>query len=122
MEQTNQTQQRAGAHWIDLLSPEELSEKFPWLNTTGIALGSYGTQCEGYFDPWSLLSAMKQKVSFLFLTSHTSPLSVSLSVSVSVSSIRQSTLASSISLEKSQTPPSPIPLPLLSVKISSLTM
>jgi FAD-dependent oxidoreductase domain-containing protein 1 len=63
MEQTNLTQKNAGAAWIDLLTPEQLSQKFPWLNTSGIALGSLGTQCEGYFDPWSLLSAMKLKVS-----------------------------------------------------------
>ncbi len=62
MEQTNKIQRESGAHWVDLFSPSELSSRFPWLNTTGIALGSYGTKNEGYFDPWSLLSALKLKV------------------------------------------------------------
>lgn len=66
MERTHLTQRKAGANWIDLLNPEDLSAKFPWLNTNGIALGSFGNQNEGYFDPWSLLAAMKQKV-VLFL-------------------------------------------------------
>ncbi len=66
MEQTNKIQRESGATWVDLLSPSELSHQFPWLNTSGIALGSYGRRNEGYFDPWSLLSALKLKV-LLFL-------------------------------------------------------
>lgn len=61
MEQTNKIQRESGATWVDLLSPSELSHQFPWLNTSGIALGSYGRENEGYFDPWSLLSALKLK-------------------------------------------------------------
>ena len=29
---------------IELFSPSELRAKFPWLNTDGVALGSYGEQ------------------------------------------------------------------------------
>jgi FAD-dependent oxidoreductase domain-containing protein 1 len=43
------------------LTPEQLKAKFPWLNLDGIALGSFGESNEGYFDPWSLLCAMKAK-------------------------------------------------------------
>lgn len=66
MEQTNKIQRESGATWVDLLSPSELSHQFPWLNTSGIALGSYGRENEGYFDPWSLLSALKLKVLIFF--------------------------------------------------------
>jgi FAD-dependent oxidoreductase domain-containing protein 1 len=61
LEANNRTQHNAGADWITLMTPDKLKEKFPWLNTDGIALGSYGTKNEGYFDPWSLLNAFKSK-------------------------------------------------------------
>ncbi len=54
-----------------------LKEKFPWLNTDGIAIGCYGklkgifpfirmseilgVQNEGWLDPWALLTAFRQK-------------------------------------------------------------
>lgn len=31
------------------------------MNTDGIALGSFSSQNEGYFDPWSYLNIMKKK-------------------------------------------------------------
>lgn len=34
--------------------------RFPWLNTDGVALGSFGSRNEGYFDPWALLQAMRK--------------------------------------------------------------
>lgn len=59
--ENNRTQHNCGADWIKIMHPPELKEKFPWLNLEGIALGSYGQKNEGYFDPWSLLSALKAK-------------------------------------------------------------
>lgn len=56
----NQLQQSLGAD-IDLLSPSQLKEKFPWLNTDDILLGSFGKSGEGWFDPWSLLRGLKRK-------------------------------------------------------------
>ncbi|XP_020624581.1 FAD-dependent oxidoreductase domain-containing protein 1-like [Orbicella faveolata] len=53
-------QRKLDCHVI-LLSPSELSERFPWINTDGIALASLGTGSEGWFDPWSLLNAFKRK-------------------------------------------------------------
>lgn len=44
-----------------LLTAKGLKEKFPWINTNGIALGSYGLENEGWFDPWALLSAFRYK-------------------------------------------------------------
>ncbi|XP_063167528.1 FAD-dependent oxidoreductase domain-containing protein 1 [Candoia aspera] len=46
---------------VSLLSPAQLKKKFPWLNTDGVALASYGLENEGWFDPWILLNAFKRK-------------------------------------------------------------
>ena len=46
---------------IHLLSREELQVQFPWLNTKDLALGSFGKSGEGWFDPWALLMAFKEK-------------------------------------------------------------
>jgi FAD-dependent oxidoreductase domain-containing protein 1 len=54
------TQTRLGAD-IALMSPEELKAKFPWLNTAGLAGGSFGRRNEGWTDPYSLLQAFKRK-------------------------------------------------------------
>ncbi len=47
------------------MSPSKLSRRFPWLNTEGIALGSYGYENEGWFDPWALLSCLRLKAMHL---------------------------------------------------------
>ncbi|CAH1389191.1 unnamed protein product [Nezara viridula] len=53
--------QRSLGAKVELLSPEELKQKFPWLNVENIALGSHGLENEGWFDPYSLLFAFKNK-------------------------------------------------------------
>ncbi|XP_029842065.2 FAD-dependent oxidoreductase domain-containing protein 1 [Ixodes scapularis] len=53
-------QEECGAK-VELLRPPELKQQFPWLNTDGIALGSHGLENEGWFDPWSLLTAFRRK-------------------------------------------------------------
>ncbi|KAM6907367.1 FAD-dependent oxidoreductase domain-containing protein 1 [Xenentodon cancila] len=60
MEQNYNTQRQAGAK-VALLSPTQLKEKFPWINTDGVALASHGLENEGWFDPWTLLNAFKRK-------------------------------------------------------------
>uniref|UniRef100_A0A669F7G1 FAD-dependent oxidoreductase domain-containing protein 1 n=1 Tax=Oreochromis niloticus TaxID=8128 RepID=A0A669F7G1_ORENI len=60
MEENYSTQRYAGAK-VSLLSPTQLKEKFPWLNTEGVVLASYGLENEGWFDPWTLLNAFKRK-------------------------------------------------------------
>jgi len=52
-----------GISWMQLLDRTNLSILFPWLNTQDILSGSFGTMNEGYFDPWSLLQALRTKVS-----------------------------------------------------------
>ncbi|MBL8710271.1 MAG: FAD-binding oxidoreductase [Rhodospirillaceae bacterium] len=44
-----------------LLSTQELSNAFPWLNTLDLAGGSFGPVNEGWTDPYSLLQAFKRK-------------------------------------------------------------
>lgn len=60
LRENNAVQHAAGAPWIRLMDPLQLSAKFPWLRTDGIALGAFGQQNEGYFDPWVLLQAMRK--------------------------------------------------------------
>uniref|UniRef100_T1H350 FAD-dependent oxidoreductase domain-containing protein 1 n=1 Tax=Megaselia scalaris TaxID=36166 RepID=T1H350_MEGSC len=45
----------------ELLVADKLKAKFPWLNTDGLALGCYGLEKEGWFDPWALLMGFKNK-------------------------------------------------------------
>jgi glycine/D-amino acid oxidase-like deaminating enzyme len=51
------------AHGVDvaLLGPRDLSARFPWLLTDGIAQGSLGLSGEGWFDGYSLLQAFRRK-------------------------------------------------------------
>ncbi|XP_062870739.1 FAD-dependent oxidoreductase domain-containing protein 1 [Trichomycterus rosablanca] len=60
MEENYVTQRDTGAK-VMLLSPTQLKERFPWVNTDGIVLASYGFENEGWFDPWSLLNAFRRK-------------------------------------------------------------
>ncbi|XP_061595098.1 FAD-dependent oxidoreductase domain-containing protein 1 [Cololabis saira] len=60
MEQNYNTQRQAGAK-VALLSPSQLKEKFPWVNTEDVALASHGLENEGWFDPWTLLNAFRRK-------------------------------------------------------------
>uniref|UniRef100_A0A3Q3RHT1 FAD-dependent oxidoreductase domain-containing protein 1 n=1 Tax=Mastacembelus armatus TaxID=205130 RepID=A0A3Q3RHT1_9TELE len=60
MEENYNTQRNAGAK-VSLLSPTQLKEKFPWINTDDVVLASYGLENEGWFDPWTLLNAFRRK-------------------------------------------------------------
>uniref|UniRef100_A0AAR2LSM4 FAD-dependent oxidoreductase domain-containing protein 1 n=1 Tax=Pygocentrus nattereri TaxID=42514 RepID=A0AAR2LSM4_PYGNA len=60
MEENYTIQRDLGAKVI-LLSPTQLKDRFPWINTDGIALASYGLENEGWFDPWTLLNAFRCK-------------------------------------------------------------
>lgn len=53
---------------VELMSPEKLKKKFPWMNTEDIALGSYGLQNEGWFDPCLLMAALKMKLASMNTT------------------------------------------------------
>nr|XP_035955175.1 FAD-dependent oxidoreductase domain-containing protein 1 isoform X2 [Halichoerus grypus] len=61
MESSVKVQRQEGAK-VCLMSPEQLRNKFPWINTEGVALASYGMEYEGWFDPWCLLQGLRRKV------------------------------------------------------------
>ncbi|KAL8173757.1 UNVERIFIED_CONTAM: FAD-dependent oxidoreductase domain-containing protein 1 [Gekko kuhli] len=60
LEENVKIQRTEGAE-VSLLSPAQLQKKFPWLNTDDVALASYGLENEGWFDPWTLLNALRHK-------------------------------------------------------------
>lgn len=43
---------------VEILTAKQIKRKFPWLRTDDIALGCYGYESEGWFDPWALLTGM----------------------------------------------------------------
>ncbi|NWH41561.1 FXRD1 protein, partial [Chloropsis hardwickii] len=64
LEATVQFQRDEGVQ-VTLLSPTQLKEKFPWINTEDVAVASYGLEDEGWFDPWTLLNALRRKATSL---------------------------------------------------------
>ena len=52
----------------ELLDRQGLRNRFPWLNVSDVTLGSYGLGKEGWFNPLSLLIALKCKVAHLDTT------------------------------------------------------
>ena len=65
LRQSHTHQHECGANWIELLNKSQMNRQFPWLQLENdeheVTLGSFGHKNEGYFDPWSLLQAMKAK-------------------------------------------------------------
>jgi FAD-dependent oxidoreductase domain-containing protein 1 len=46
---------------VALLTPAQLAERFPWLETADLAAGTLGLQGEGWFDGYLLLTALGRK-------------------------------------------------------------
>ncbi len=46
---------------VALLSPDELTTRFPWMSADGIALASLGLRGEGWFDGYALMRAFRRK-------------------------------------------------------------
>jgi len=46
---------------ISLLDRKGLQKKFSWMNCDDVELGAVGNTGEGWFDPWSLLTAVQRK-------------------------------------------------------------
>lgn len=57
----NHAAQRDMGADVALLTPGQLRERFPWLSTDGVTLGSLGLSAEGWFDGYSLLQALRRK-------------------------------------------------------------
>ena len=47
---------------VELIEYCDLKQQFPWINTADISLASLGLGKEGWFDPWLLLNAFKNKL------------------------------------------------------------
>ncbi|MCU0856387.1 MAG: FAD-binding oxidoreductase [Rhodobacteraceae bacterium] len=45
---------------IEALTPADLAARFPWLDLTGIGIGTFGRSGEGWFDAWSLLTLVQR--------------------------------------------------------------
>jgi FAD-dependent oxidoreductase domain-containing protein 1 len=43
-----------------LLGPSELTARFPWLSTEGLALGCFGLSGEGWLDPYSFMTLFRK--------------------------------------------------------------
>jgi glycine/D-amino acid oxidase-like deaminating enzyme len=67
LETNNRLQLSEGAN-IQLLDRDRLHEKFPWLQTAGVALGSWGATGEGWFDGYTLMQALRRKARSLGVT------------------------------------------------------
>lgn len=57
----NHAVQQAHGVDVELMRPERLKAKFPWVSTEGVALASHGLADEGWFDGYSLLQAFRKK-------------------------------------------------------------
>lgn len=62
--QNSKLQNSLGAKNV-VLTVDKMKRMFPWINTDGIAAGCLGLEKEGWFDPWSLLCALKKKALYL---------------------------------------------------------
>ena len=67
LEQNHRLQRDHGVD-VALLEPRDLSARFPWLSTEGVAAGSLGLSGEGWFDGYSLLQAFGRKARALGVT------------------------------------------------------
>lgn len=64
----NHEVQRACGGDVAMLTPEELKQRFPWLNTDGLVAGSLGLTGEGWFNGPLLLAALRTKARALGAT------------------------------------------------------
>lgn len=46
---------------VDLLTPEQAQQRFPWLNVEDIGIATYGAANEGWFDAWALLQLVRRE-------------------------------------------------------------
>ena len=53
--------QRAAGVAVELMGPNALAARFPWLSVDGVGIGSHGLDGEGWFDGPALLAAYRRK-------------------------------------------------------------
>ncbi|MEJ8476770.1 NAD(P)/FAD-dependent oxidoreductase [Roseibium algae] len=59
--ETNHAKQISHGADIAFLNQTDLAQKFPWLNTDGLAAGCHGLTGEGWFDGYGLMQAFRKK-------------------------------------------------------------
>jgi glycine/D-amino acid oxidase-like deaminating enzyme len=59
--QSNHRIQKAENVDVDLLSPQQLQQRFAWMNVADLAAGSLGNSGEGWLDAYSLMRGMRRK-------------------------------------------------------------
>jgi FAD-dependent oxidoreductase domain-containing protein 1 len=59
--EANHAIQREHGVNVALLDRHGLKSRFPWLDTSDLAAGSFGLSGEGWFDGWTLLQAFRRK-------------------------------------------------------------
>jgi FAD-dependent oxidoreductase domain-containing protein 1 len=66
-EANNRDQSALGAD-VTLLAPDDLAQRFPWLATEDLAIGSLGLSGEGWFDGYGLMQAFRKAARALGVT------------------------------------------------------
>ena len=59
--ENHKVQREHGAE-VELIEASQMELRFPWINPAGLSIGSLGVGKEGWFDPWLLLSAFRNKI------------------------------------------------------------
>ncbi len=59
--EANCARQRALGAEVEMLRPDELAARFPWLDVTGLAGAGLGLKNEGWIDPEALLHGLRRK-------------------------------------------------------------
>src|SRR3546814_18692005 len=57
----NALMQRKHGASIDILTPDETTKLYPWLNLDDIGITTYGNTNEGWFDAWALLQLVRRE-------------------------------------------------------------
>lgn len=57
----NHAVQRAEGADVELLGPDQLAGRYPWLSLDGVALGSIGLSGEGWFDGYALVRELRRQ-------------------------------------------------------------
>ncbi|WP_421855911.1 NAD(P)/FAD-dependent oxidoreductase [Oricola sp.] len=61
LRENHRIQRDSGADVV-LLDPEALADRFPWLDLSGVAAGSFGQSDEGWFDAMALLTGFRRSL------------------------------------------------------------
>jgi glycine/D-amino acid oxidase-like deaminating enzyme len=60
-QRTTALMQREHGATVDILTPEQTKERFPWINAEDLGIATYGAVNEGWFDAWALLQLVRRE-------------------------------------------------------------